>query len=127
MMYSKRIKIFVILIALFLLAFLVRLAQMQLLSGSFYRDRIAKLKLQQGRSRQLRTIRGKILDRKDRVLAVDEPKFQLCIDYKLSSVMDERVRRADLLRALQKDNPDAAVSGAKREIEKGLEDLLNRN
>jgi len=123
MMYSKRIKIFVILIALFLLVFLVRLAQMQLLSGSFYRDRIAKLKLQQGRSQQLRTIRGKILDRKDRALAVDEPKFQLCIDYKLSSVMDERVRRAELLRALQKDNPDAAVSEAKREIEKGLEDL----
>ncbi|UCF00358.1 MAG: hypothetical protein JSV82_04650 [Planctomycetota bacterium] len=123
MMYSKRIKIFVILIALFLFAFLVRLTQMQLISGSFYRDRIATLKLQQGRSRQLRTIRGRILDRKGRVLAVDEPKFQLCIDYNLSSVMDDRVRRAQLLRAVQKDNPDAAVSMVKKAIENKLEDL----
>jgi len=123
MMYSKRIKIFVILISLFLLAFLVRLAQMQLFSGSFYRDRIAKLKLQGGLSRQLMTLRGKILDRKDSVLAVDEPKFQLCIDYKLSSFMDERVRRAELLRAMQKENPDAAVSKVKKKIESGLEDL----
>ncbi|MHC4159767.1 MAG: penicillin-binding transpeptidase domain-containing protein [Planctomycetota bacterium] len=123
MMYSKRIKIFVILIALFLLAFLVRLTQMQLFSGSFYRDRIAKLRLQAGRSRQLRTIRGEILDRKDRALAVDEPKFQLCMDYTLSSIMDERVRRAELLRAMQKGNPDAAVSKMKKKIENGLEVL----
>jgi len=122
-MYNKRIKIFVILVAVFSLAFLVRLAQMQLFSGSFYRDKTAKLKLQGGLSQQLMTLRGKILDRKDRVLAADEPEFQLCIDYKISSIMDERVRRAEMLKAVRKQEPDAAVSKVKKEIESGLDDL----
>ena len=59
---------------------------------------IAELKLQQGVSRQLKTIRGKILDRKGRVLAANEPQFQLHINYKLSCTLDDRVRRAKLLR-----------------------------
>ena len=97
-MYNKRIKIFVILAACLLLVCLLRLVEMQLLSTSFYRDKITTLKLQQSPSRQLRTVRGRILDRKMRELAVDEPKFQLCINYNLSSCMDERVIKAELLK-----------------------------
>ncbi|MHC4154376.1 MAG: hypothetical protein ACYST6_05575, partial [Planctomycetota bacterium] len=66
-MYGKRIKIFVILLSAMLLVCLLRLAQMQLLSGSFYRERINALKLEQGRYRQLKTLRGRILDRNGRV------------------------------------------------------------
>ncbi len=58
---------------------------------------ITELKLRQGVSRQLKTIRGKILDRKGRELASNEPQFQLHINYKLTSLLDERVRRAKLL------------------------------
>jgi penicillin-binding protein 2 len=65
-------------------------------------EQIAELKLQQGVSRQLKTIRGKILDRKGRELASNEPQFQLHINYKLTSLLDERVRRAKLLRLAKK-------------------------
>ncbi|MHC4574245.1 MAG: peptidoglycan D,D-transpeptidase FtsI family protein [Planctomycetota bacterium] len=90
-MFAKRVKIFVILIALFVFVCLLRLAQMQLLSGSYYSEEVEKLK--RGASRPLKTIRGKILDRKANVLAVDEPRFQLCVSYKLSSLLDQRVRQ----------------------------------
>ena len=92
-MYEKRSKIFVILTASLMLVCLLRLIQMQLLPASFLQDEIAKLKRQRGRYRQLKTVRGKIFDRKGRILAVDEPKFQLHINYKLTSFVDERVRQ----------------------------------
>jgi penicillin-binding protein 2 len=122
-MYNKRIKIFVILVALLLLAFLLRLAQMQLLDDSFYRERIANLKLQKGLSRQLKTIRGKILDRQGKILAVDELQFQLHISYQLSSFMDARVRRAKLLKAAREKDSDKAVSEMEKELKTGIEDL----
>jgi len=81
------------------------------------------LRLQQGLSRQLGTVRGKILDRKNRAIASDEPRFQLCISYKLSSFLDERVRRARLQKAAKQTNSAQALSNAGREIEVGLEDL----
>ncbi|HUT29125.1 MAG TPA: penicillin-binding transpeptidase domain-containing protein [Sedimentisphaerales bacterium] len=94
-MYDKRIKIFIILVATLLFGCLLRLAQMQLLSHSFYRDRIAELKLEQSRYRQLRTLRGRILDRNSSVLAVDEPRFELCINYRLTALLDGRVQQQD--------------------------------
>lgn len=120
-MYRKQIKISVILITLLLLACLLRLAQMQLLSNSFYRERIAQLKLQQGRTRQFKTVRGKILDRNGEVLAVDEPQFQLHINYGLACLMDERVKEGNLLKAAD----EATVSAAKAQKvpDGGLADL----
>jgi penicillin-binding protein 2 len=122
-MYNKRIKVFIILSALLLLVCLLRLAQMQLLSHSFYRDKIAELKVQKGLSRQLKTIRGKILDRKGRILAADEPQFQLNINYDLSCFMDERVRRAKLLRAARGHNANLELNSVQKELETKLEDL----
>ena len=122
-MYNKRIKIFVILSSLFLLLCLLRLTQMQLLSHSFYSEGIAELKLQEGVSRQLKTIRGKILDRKGRTLATDEPQFQLHINYRLSSLLDERVIRSKLLRAAKKNDPVKAKAKVRQEIQVKLEDL----
>ena len=122
-MYDRRVKIFVIIISALLLVCLVRLVQMQLRDNSFYRDQVAKLRLQQGLSRQLGTVRGKILDRKNRPIASDEPRFQLCISYKLSSFLDERIRRAKLQKAAKQSNAAPALSKANREIEAGLENL----
>jgi len=122
-MYDKRIKIFIILIALFLLACLLRLAQMQLLSDSSLQDEIARLKRQRGLSHQLKTVRGKILDRKGRILAADEPRFQLHIDYRLSRYMDERIRRAKLLSTARQEDAELAQSNVQEEIEAKLEDL----
>jgi len=122
-MYDKRIKIFIILSAALLLLCLLRLTQMQLLSHSFYRDRIAKLKLQKGLSLQLKTVRGKILDRKGRILATDEPKFQLYINYGLTSFMDDRLKRAKLLRTTGQHNANPALANMQKEWEDGLKDL----
>ncbi len=121
-MYEKRIKIFVILSALLLFLCLLRLIQMQLLPTSSVQSDIEQLKLQKGQSRQLKTVRGKILDRAGNELAIDEPHFQMCIDYQFSSFMDYRVSQGKLLMAADKDDPDA-VAKAQKALDLGLEDL----
>jgi cell division protein FtsI/penicillin-binding protein 2 len=122
-MYNRRIKIFVGASALFLLILLLRLVQMQLLPGSSVQDKIAQLKLSSGRSRQLKTIRGRILDSKGRPLAVDELRFQLHINYRLSCFADRRVQKAELLKATQKPAPAAAEAKVKEAIKTGLENV----
>lgn len=122
-MYHKQIKIFVIILTFFLFAYVLRLIQMQLLSDSFYRDRITKLKLQKSHSRQFKTVRGKILDRKGKVLAVDEPQFELHVNYSLTCFMDSRVREGAVLRASEKDNTGASAAKAQKKIDEGLADL----
>jgi penicillin-binding protein 2 len=122
-MYNKRIKIFIIFVTFFLLVCVLRLVQMQLLSDSSYRDRITKLKIQESRTRHLKTVRGKILDRNGRVLAVDEPQFQLRINCGLTSFMDERVRRGKLLMAADKDDTGALAAKTRKKLDAGLADL----
>jgi penicillin-binding protein 2 len=122
-MYDKRVKIFVIFIAVLLFVWLVRLTQMQLVSGSFYRDKTTKLKLQEGGSRQLKTIRGRILDRNGEVLAADEPEFQLCLSYRLSRFMDERVRRAKLEKAARQDKAALTQADVLEELQRKVDDL----
>jgi len=122
-MYDKRIKIFVILSAVLLLVCLLRLTQMQLLPSSSVQSDIEELKRQRGQSRQLKTVRGKILDRTGKkVLATDEPHFQLCINYKITCFMDDRVGQGRLLRAADKEDADA-VAEAQKEMDVGLADL----
>jgi len=120
-MYDKRVKIFVIVIGLLLLVCVLRLVQMQLLADSSLQDAMAEL--QQGKAHQLKTVRGTILDRKGKVLAVDEPRFQLCIEYKLSRFLDERVARARLLRAAKQNNAEAALPKVQKELQAGLDNL----
>ena len=122
-MYNRRVKIFVIFSLLFLAVYLLRLAQMQLLTASSVQNEIAELKQQRGQSEQFQTIRGRILDRKDRVLAVDEPRFWVHINYNLSSFLDERVRKAILAEAAARRDSDVAVPKVDEEIREKLEDL----
>ena len=90
-MYTKRIKIFIAVIAILMAVCLVRIAQMQVLSQSYYQQRIAELKQQRQHNFTLKTVRGMILDRNGKILAEDQPQFQVCISYALTSVRDERV------------------------------------
>jgi len=120
-MYDNRVKIFVILSVLLLLACVLRLIQMQLLADSSLQNAIAELK--QGKAVQLKTIRGKILDRKGRILAADDLRFQLSIEYKLSCFLDERVRRARLQKAARQDNSDKVLPKVQEELQTGLENL----
>jgi penicillin-binding protein 2 len=122
-MYDKRIKIFVILSALLLLVCLLRLTQMQMLPTSSVQSDIEELKRQRGQSQELKTVRGKILDRTGKlVLATDEPQFQLCISYKLTCFMDDRIREGRLAIAADKEDADA-VAKVQKELDLGLADL----
>ena len=123
-MYSKRIKIFIIFCSLLLLICLLRLAQMQFIGFSSVQDEIEQLKKRGGQSQQLKTIRGKILDRKGRELAVDEPRFWVHIDYmELSYFLDERVQQGKLLRAAKRTEPEKEIAKTKQEIQDNLLDL----
>jgi len=102
---------------------LLRLAQMQLLTASSVQHEIAELKQRRGQSRQLQTIRGRILDRNGNVLAMDEPRFWIHINYDLSSFLDERVRKARLAGAAARRDADVAVPKVDEEIREKLEDL----
>ena len=121
-MYKKRITILVTAVAVLLVVCVLRLADMQLLSNSFYREQVAQLRLQSGSSQQVRTLRGRIFDRKGRVLATDEPRFWLGISYELSRFLDERVRQAIALAAASK-NPDANTATIEQEFDARLNDL----
>jgi len=122
-MYNRRVKIFVIFSLLLLAVCLLRLAQMQLLTASSVQNEIAELKQKRGQSRQLQTIRGRILDRTGKVLAMDEPRFWIHINYDLSSFLDERVRKARLAEAAARRDADVAVPKVDEEIREKLEDL----
>jgi len=122
-MYDKRVKIFVTLSALLFVLCVLRLMQMQLLPDSSLQSEIEELKRQRGLSQQLKTIRGRILDRKGRILAVDEPGFHLFIEYSLSCFLDQRVRKAKLLKAARQDNADILLPKVQKELQDGLEDL----
>ncbi len=105
-MYNKRIIILATIGAVMLGVCVLRLAEMQLFSNSFYREQVAQLRIQSGTLAQVRTLRGRILDRKGKVLATDEPRFWLGINYELSRYLDERERQAIAIAAVSK-NADA--------------------
>jgi len=122
-MYGKRIKIFVVITMLALGVCLVRLAQMQLLSASSVQNEIAELKRQRGQSKQLKTIRGRILDRKGNVLAIDEAQFWVHIEYTLSSYLDARIQRYLRMQAAERAEPEPAILKTNEEIRARLDDL----
>jgi len=122
-MYDKRIKIFIIVSVLFLLICVLRLVQMQLLPDSSLQNEIEQLKHQRGLSRQLKTIRGQILDRNGEILAVDDPRFELHISYKLSRFWDERVRQAKLREATNENKANPSLFEIRQELQEKLEVL----
>ena len=122
-MYEKRIRVFVVFSLLLLAVCVLRLAQMQLLSASSVQHEIAELKRRRGQSEQFKTIRGRILDRNDNVLATDRAQFSVHIDYELSCFLDRRVQDAMRLRASEKAEPEAAKAEIEEKISEKIEDL----
>jgi len=96
-MYNRRLKIFVLFCCFFAASFIGRLAYIQLNPHSAWQSQLEKI--QAVKSKELGALRGKILDRNGKVLATDEAKFALCIDYRLARLADERFWKVQLLRA----------------------------
>jgi penicillin-binding protein 2 len=94
----------------------LRLAQMQLSENPHLDEKIEDLKLQ--RSKSLKTARGRILDSKGNILAADEPFFELHVDYQLTRWADERVIKAVMLDAADKDDARSAIAKAAQQIDK---------
>jgi cell division protein FtsI/penicillin-binding protein 2 len=89
--YDRRLKIFIgISLGLFSIC-LLRLLQMQLFADSSVQAEITAMKERRGSSKQLKTLRGRILDRRGAVVAADVPRFQVYIDYRLACFLDDRV------------------------------------
>ena len=105
-MYEKRVKVFIGISLAVLLICLLRLAQMQLFADDSLQDEIAKLKELRGLSKQFKTLRGKILDRQGEILAADLPQFQICLNYRLSCFLDDRVVIAKLAAARIEDTAE---------------------
>lgn len=122
-MYEKRVKVFIGIMAGAIVICMGRLVQMQLLSDSSLQDKIASLKFQRGASKQFKTLRGKILDRQGKVLATDELQYQLCIEYDLSSFLDQRVSQAKQALAARRTNSTKALSELADQVRAKLEDL----
>jgi len=115
-MYDKRVKIFIAISLALLAVCVLRLAQMQLFASSEVQNEIAELKRQKSRSTQLKTVRGRVLDRNGNVLAANMPRFQVCIDYGLTSYLDDRVVKARL-EAAAKEDPNPSLVKVYTEIE----------
>ena len=105
-----------------LLVCVLRLAQMQLLTSSEVQDEIAKLKVQRGQSKQFKTLRGKILDRRGRVLAADMPQFPSLHQLQLSCYLDDRVVRAKLA-AAQRENANPSLEKIRDLVDDRRQDL----
>ncbi len=116
-MYTKRIRIFILLSVAALSVCIIRLANMQLVSESMIQESIQELKEQRGHSRQLKTTRGVILDRNSNVLATDLLQFKAHIHYGLSSVLDRRVRRYRLLKAEDRMTEMEKIDAEREELE----------
>jgi penicillin-binding protein 2 len=121
-MYDRRVKVFIALNVALVLLYLVRLVQMQWLRDPSIQADIDRLKRQQLRSIQLKTVRGSILDRNGRVLAADVPQFQITLSYNLSCYADKRVQEAKRLEAQKRTRNPSGVD-IENEIAGKLEDL----
>ena len=105
-MFKRRLAVFV---GLFLCAVAVlaaRLSYLQIHQGDYY-SKLVKERLRE-RPRWLETVRGRIYDCKGRVLADDRPRFDVCMQYDLVRLYDERYwryRQAKLFKQTYGDDP----------------------
>lgn len=82
-MFNRRVFIFLALVGATLAVFLGRLAQLQLVRGDLYAQRVEE---SMQRSRMLATRRGKIVDRYGWPLALDQACYDFCLDYRALAV-----------------------------------------
>ena len=120
-MYRRRLYFIVIFCGLAMAACIVRLAFLQLVQGANYRESMASRWILP--AVQLPTVRGSILDRDGRVLAAERAVYWLHINYRLSRVLDERFRRANILLAVAEG---ASLREAERRFGEEYTDDISR-
>ncbi len=86
-MYKKRLYIFIALCLLAAAVCISRLVYLQVFRCEEYRQVLAQRRILD--PRQLPTVRGSILDRHGRKLAVDSPRFYLHMTYELTRLLDD--------------------------------------
>lgn len=112
-MYKQRIKIFLAMIVLVLMGLGGRLWYLQIVRGDYYREQAEKL---------LRTIRllpaprGRVLDRRGNLLALDKACYDFCLDYRFLTADVGWVRQQQRLIARDEgvDKEQAAERFARR-------------
>ena len=109
-MYHLRLKIFIFLCIGATVVTVGRLVTLQTFGVWQTRREIAELRVLPPEQRP--TIRGKILDRRERPLALDEPAFFLQIEYALTRYRDARWREGRIRAEITEDHPRAEVEPA---------------
>ena len=102
-MYQRRLKLFVGLCVGVLMIALSRLAYLQLVGVDEARRRTDELRILP--PERLATVRGKIIDRNGRILALDRPAFSLHISYELTRYADMRWQEGHILRQINEATP----------------------
>lgn len=97
-MYHYRLKIFIILCVGSLVIAVGRLMTLQTFQSEKARQELAKMRIKDPEQRP--TVRGQILDRYGKPMALDQPAFFLHIGYQLTRYMDPRWREGKIRRAL---------------------------
>jgi penicillin-binding protein 2 len=119
-MFNKRLFIFMLLVGCAAAAVVVRLAQMQLVHGGAYAHQAEEsLKV----TRWLATHRGEILDRRGRILAVDQPCFEFTLRYE-ALLTSWAQRQARQLMDQQGVSADEAQESVGQQLEAAQERLL---
>ncbi len=106
-MYHQRLKTFIFLCIGGLLITVGRLVILQTFKVQQTRQAVERLRILPPEQRP--TIRGKILDRYERPIALDEPVFYLQINYQLTRYLDERWQQAWIQRQISENETRSEV------------------
>lgn len=120
-MYKKRLYIFIMLCLFAAAVCIARLVYLQVFRSDEYREVLAQRRILD--PRQLPTIRGSILDRHGRKLAVDSPRFYLHMTYELTRLLDDHFWESQI--ALRRDE-DTSFEEAEQQVRKEYGPLQGR-
>jgi len=114
-MYKQRVKVFMAIIAAGMLILAGRVAYLQIIQGDEFRSTIeAKLRDVEF----LDSLRGQILDRHGRILAIDQPCFDYCMDYRFLTADAKWVRRQQKKIARDRKISPAEATEVYRQLER---------
>ncbi len=99
-MYKQRLHAFILLCIIAVVVCGVRLAYLQSVCCEDYKQQIEQLRIQP--ARQLATVRGSILDRDGRPVAVDRPTFFVAVNYQLTRLRDDRFWQMSLRKLMDR-------------------------